>query len=150
MSIRLRTVDLGLEGWTPTTKTVTDTAAGIGTKEPIALTTPLDALTTNAIDGSGVFDKLMQVSKLHLKEEFDNNRITGSDYSNVYLGALQAVLQTSTQFLMNEQQVNQINAQIGLIRQQTVTELASTCDSLPVGLGHNFIPQEITPIPPIT
>ena len=69
---------------------------------------------------------------------------------NVYLGAMTAVLQTSTAFLMNQQQTHLLNAQIGLVRQQTVTELANTCDSVPQGLGFNHIPQEITPIPPIS
>lgn len=150
MSIRLQTVDLGLSGWTLTTLDTTNKDAGVGTTESKVLSTPLESLTSVAIDGSGAFDKLMQATKLHLKEEHDAQRITGQEYSTVYLGALTAVLQTSIQFLLNEQQVNQINAQIGLIRQQTVSELANTCDNIPAGLAFNFVPQEIVSIPPIS
>ena len=149
MSIRLQAVDFGLEGWTPTTLTQTQQEQGIGSAEKPVLATPLKALTTGEIDGTGVFDRLMKAAKLHLDEEFTSHRITGNEYSDVFLGALTAVLQVSVQFLLNEQQVHRINAEIGLIRQQTVTELANTDDNIPVGLGFNHVPQETTPIPPI-
>lgn len=150
MSIRLQAVDLSPSGWKPTTLDQTNAELGVGGTDKKVLSTPVSALTSVALDGSGVFDKLMQTVKLHLQEEFAAQRITGHDYSTVYLGALSAVLQTSTQFLLNEQQANQINAEIGLIRQKTVTELAQTDDNIPAGLGFNFIPQEITPIPPVS
>lgn len=150
MSIRLQAVDLSLDGWTPTTLDATNADLGIGGTPTPVLNTPLDALTEVSLEGSGAFDKLMRATKAHLLEEFNNGRITGAEYSTVYLGALSAVLQTSVQFLLNQQQVHRINAEIGLIRQQTVTELTNTCDNIPAGLGFNFIPQEITPIPPIT
>jgi len=149
MSIRLQAVDLSPSGWKPTTLDLTNQENGVGSTDKKVLATPLKTLTTTELDGSGVFDQLMKTVKLHLQEEFQSQRITGHEYSTVYLGALSAVLQTATQFLLNEQQVHQINAQIGLIRQQTVTELTKTDDCIPAGLGFNFIPQEITPIPPI-
>ena len=37
----------------------------------------VDELTTVALDGTGVFDKLMQTVKLHLQDEYDSNRIVG-------------------------------------------------------------------------
>ena len=150
MSIRLQAVDFSPDGWKPTTLDLTNEELGIGSTENKVLATPLKKLTTVQVDGSGVFDQLMQAVKLHLKEEYINGRITGHDYATVYMGSLSAVLQTSAQFLLNEQQVHQINAEIGLIRQKTVTELANTEDNIPAGLGFNFIPQEITPIPPVS
>lgn len=150
MSIRLQAVDLSPSGWKPTTLDLTNVENGVGGTEQKVLGTPVKSLTTVELEGSGVFDKLMRAVKLHLRDEYDSQRITGNEYSTVYLGAMAAVLQTSTQFLLNEQQVNQINAEIGLIRQKTVTELANTDDNIPVGLGFNFVPQEITPIPPIS
>jgi len=149
MSIRLQPVDLCLSSWTPTTFEANQAEAGEFSKEPSILSTPLESLTTCALDGSGVFDKLMAAAKLHLKEEYDASRITGNDFSQLYLGTMSAVLQTSIQFLLNQQQAHEINARIGLIRQQTVTELANTCDSVPHGLGFNHIPQDVTAIPPI-
>jgi hypothetical protein len=147
MSIRLQPVDYKSLGWPQTTKQQNDVIAGT---EPTveALATPLSTLTTEAVAGTGAFDVLMRATKLHLKEEYDAQRITGNEYAKVYLGALTAVLQTATQFLMNEQQVHLLNAQIGLVRQQTVTELANTDDSIPIGLGFNRVPDVVTAITP--
>ena len=97
----------------------------------------IDQLTTKAIAGTGVFDVLMSTVKLHLLEEFNQNRITGEEYANVYIGALAQVLQQSNAFLANHQNEEKIRAEIGLIRQKSVTELAQTDDDLPLGLGFN-------------
>jgi hypothetical protein len=148
MSLRLQTVDLTKIGWDPSTRATQLTEDGNEPNEEI-LVAPVDKLTKASIDGDGVFDVLMKATKLHLTEEYDAGRITGHEYSTVYLGALTAVLQTSAQFLVNEQQVQEINARIGLIRQQTVTELANTDDNIPVGLGFNHVPNTIVPIPTV-
>ena len=55
----------------------------------------------------------------------------------MYLGALTAVMQQSVAYLLNSSQVDQINAQIGLVRQQIVTELAKTDDVIPADLAFN-------------
>lgn len=94
-------------------------------------------LTTQSLSGTGVFDVLMNATKLHLKEEYDSERITGSEYTTLYLGAMTSVMQQSVQFLLNTQQEEQIQAEIALTRQKTVTELAQTDDTLPLGLGFN-------------
>ena len=64
---------------------------------------------TNVIEGAfgtgtGVFDKLMQTITLHIKNEFEEGRISGEDYTQVYLGSLKEVLAQSLQFVLNEQQ----------------------------------------------
>ena len=148
MSIKLQPIDLRTQGWQPTTKELTNVENGLTNLEKV-LVTPIDALTTVDLKGSGAFDVLMRATKMHLLEEYNASRITGSDYSTVYLGALVQVLQTATQFLMNEQQVHKINAEIGLIRQKTVTELAITDDNLPHGLGYNFIQDIATAVPAV-
>lgn len=94
-------------------------------------------LTTKSVNGTGVFDVLMAAVKEHLLEEYDADRITGDDYSKVYLGALQGVMQTAAQYLLNSQQEEKIQAEIGLTRQKTVTELAQTDDDIPTGLAFN-------------
>ena len=109
---------------------VLDSAASLKTPD-------ITRLTTNDLEGTGVFDVLMSVVKKHLKEEFDQGRITGDEYTQVYLGALQGVMQTALQFLLNSQQEEQIQAEIALTRQKTVTELAQTDDDIPGGLGFN-------------
>lgn len=62
----------------------------------------LTDITTGDVDGSGVFDKLMAAVKGHVTEEFTNGRIKGSDYANVYLGALQGVLSQSIDYVLRE------------------------------------------------
>lgn len=51
---------------------------------------------------SGIFDELMKAVDYHINEQYTNNRITGSDYANVYLGSIQAVLQQSMQYTLQE------------------------------------------------
>lgn len=149
MSIRLQPFDLSANGWQRTTFTQNKEESG-AFKEANLLATPLERLTDGAINGTGVFDKLMASVKEHLQEEFQNERITGPDYANVYVGVMAAVLQTSAAFLLNEQQAHVFSAQIGKIRQETVTELAQTDDNIPEGLGFNFRPDQKMTIPPLS
>ena len=94
-------------------------------------------LTTGALNGSGVFDKLMAVVTLHIAEEFNKGRVTGKDFATVYLGSMSAVLQASVAFLTSGKEVEKLNAEIALLRQKTVTELAQTDNTIPLGLGFN-------------
>lgn len=61
----------------------------------------LDSITNAS--GTGVFDKLMEAVNTQIESQYLNNRITGSDYANVYLGGMQAVLQQSMQYVLQEQ-----------------------------------------------
>ena len=61
---------------------------------------------TEAQPGTGVFDIMMEAAELHLKDEYGAGRITGEDYSTVYLGAMQSILQQSIQFLLTEQEAD--------------------------------------------
>ena len=61
----------------------------------------LDTITNAA--KTGVFDKLMDSVNDNINSQYTNGRITTSDYANVYLGSLQAVLQQSIQFVLQEQ-----------------------------------------------
>lgn len=90
------------------------------------MTVTIADLTGGKTSGRGAFDELMRAAGDHLKQEFDKQRITGSDYSQVYLGVMTAVLQTSNQFVLTTPQLNE---QIKLIIEQTAnvkknTELA--------------------------
>lgn len=88
------------------------------------------SLTETTLSGNGVFDVLMRATKAHLDSEFAKNRIKGAEYATVYLGSLEAVLQTSLNFLLQQQRVNleaqlmekqiaQAEAQTALVVQQT-------------------------------
>ena len=75
-------------------------------------------LTEVSLDGNGVFDVLMRATVAHLQEEFKTGRITGANYTNVYLNGLQAVLQQSVAYTLQKQQsdkqIELITAQIAL------------------------------------
>ena len=101
---------------------------------------------TTGDDGTGSFDVLMKTIQLHLDEQHQLDRITGSDYATVYLGAMQSAMQQAIQFALSqeeagfkadaaEKQVDTIiagtakeYAQIALIDQQQISELAQTTD----------------------
>jgi len=107
----------------------------LGESSPATIS--LSDLTTGNIGGTGVFDILMSTTAKYLEEEFEKNRITGKEYSTVYLGAIAAVLQQSIAYLTTGKQVEKLNAEIALVRQQTVTEFIQTGDAIPAGLGFN-------------
>ena len=81
-------------------------------------------LTTKAVGGTGVFDVLMSAAAAHLEAEFAKNRIKGTEYSEVYLGAMTQVLQTATQFLLTKQKADLeaqlLVKQIALVEQQRI------------------------------
>jgi len=105
-------------------------------------TITLDKLTSASTAGVGVFDVLMRSVKAQLDAEYQANRIKGSEYATVYLGSLQAVLQTSLQMvlaqektnleiqvlekelLLRDQQVTRTNKEIEVLEQKRLTELA--------------------------
>lgn len=82
----------------------------------------LEDLTQVKLDGTGVFDSLMRSAALHVQEEFNKNRIKGQDYAQVYLTAMQYVLQNSVVFLLQKDEAANkaalVDAQIRLTETQ--------------------------------
>jgi hypothetical protein len=66
----------------------------------------LAQLTSGTVVGEGVFDILMKTTAAHLDVEFNKNRIKGPEYATVYLGSLEAILNTSVTFLLQKQKVD--------------------------------------------
>lgn len=104
-------------------------------------------LTTNALDGTGVFDVLMASTALHMQQEFEKGRIRGPEYSQVYLGGLQATLAASIDYLHRskmmgielENQKKQgllIEAQIKLAEAQAAQIIAETTTKLPAEVAN--------------
>ena len=60
----------------------------------------LEDITTGAVAGTGNFDKLMQTMSLHMEQEYKKGRIVGKEYSTVYLGALNHVLDKAVEFTL--------------------------------------------------
>jgi hypothetical protein len=70
--------------------------------------------TEETLAGTGTFDVMMRSVKSHIKEEYNQGRIKGPEYSTVYLGALNSVMQTSLQFLLSRDKLTLENAQLEL------------------------------------
>jgi hypothetical protein len=93
-----------------------------------------------SVTGSGVFDVFMQAMDSHLKREFQGNRITGSQYAEVYTAVANQVLSQSVLFTLQKDQsrwaavtaqmqarIAEIQATEALIRlEQTKLEAANT------------------------
>jgi hypothetical protein len=59
-------------------------------------------LTQAKVEGTGAFDTLMRAMVGHLEKEFQENRLRGADYANVYLNAMTPVLQNAVVFLLQK------------------------------------------------
>lgn len=88
---------------------------------PVEVTTT--AITTGSINGDGIFDVLIKAVRLHLAEEYDSGRLTGTEYAQVYSAALVATLGQSIQFALSKDavgyNVEQLAAQTALVVEQT-------------------------------
>lgn len=60
--------------------------------------------TTGTNNGTGVFDIMMTAVEGHIQEEYKSQRITGSNYAQIYLQSLQTVLQVAGQFTLSQDQ----------------------------------------------
>lgn len=97
----------------------------------MAITLDFADLTTETLDGTGYFDKLMRAAKAHITDEYTAGRIKGADYATVYLGAMQYSLNTALQFMLQKDTVeasadkiryevdNTLPAQKALLERQT-------------------------------
>lgn len=66
------------------------------TSDPLNITD----LTLKTLDGTGVLDQMLATMRVHLAEQFDKERIQGTEYAEVYLGAFQSTLAAAIQFLL--------------------------------------------------
>ena len=62
----------------------------------------IDDITSGSVTGTGIFDKLMATVAAQLQSEFQADRITKSDYGQVYVSALNATLAQAIQFLLTK------------------------------------------------
>ena len=84
----------------------------------------LPEFTEAILDGSGVFDVLMRSTKAHLEEEYQKNRIKGAEYATVYLGAMQYVMQTSLELLLQKRRAA---LEAALLEEKIITEKKQQC-----------------------
>lgn len=94
-------------------------------------------VTDGCPSGSGVFDELMRSVKAHLQEEYDAQRIRGSEYTQAYTAALQGAMQQAIQWqlqaaisenqaLLIAEQIEGQNLQNKMIVEQTEQVEAQT------------------------
>lgn len=111
-------------------------------------TLDIKELTTKQLNGTGVFDVLMSATSLHVNGEFAKGNIRGTEYAQVYLGGLQAVLATSVEYinrskllgieisnqekqgLLTEAQIKLIEAQANQITLETQLKLPAEVANL--------------------
>lgn len=93
-------------------------------------TISLESVTTGCLDGDGVFDKFMSTIDEHLKREYKDNRLTGTQYAEVYTALVQGAMGQATQFVLQKDQARwaaitaQMQARIAEIQATTaVVEL---------------------------
>lgn len=53
-------------------------------------------------DGDGILDKMLKVINSNIKIQYDEGRLKGAEYADVYLGAMQVALTESIKFLLNK------------------------------------------------
>ena len=77
---------------------------------------------TNLGLGQGTFDQLMLAVQHHLDTQFNQNRITGPQYAEVYVQSVQAAMTSATQYLLgilfSDQQRAKLEAEASLIAKQ--------------------------------
>jgi len=77
-----------------------------------------DVTDTN-LKGDGAFDKFMASTAVHIQEEFLKGRITGPEYSTVYLTGIQQAWNSALQFVLQREQVALVQAQTEQANVQT-------------------------------
>jgi len=82
--------------------------------------TPTYPQYTNRQLADGLFDQLMAAVKYHIDLEWKSQRITGDNYTKVYLGSLESVLANTTQYLLGILLIDEKRDQ--LIQQTEVLE----------------------------
>ena len=86
--------------------------------------------------GTGVFDRIMGAVNGNIKVQYDNGRIKDADYAQVYLGGLQASINSAIQFLLQEKtaeaqaalttkQQNSIDSDISIKEAQSTADLVT-------------------------
>lgn len=70
------------------------------TTDPDLMVIPVSDFTEAKVDGEGVYDILMKANAAHLEREFNSSRIKGSEYAQIYLGTMQATMQTAVSFFI--------------------------------------------------
>lgn len=61
-------------------------------------------VTTGVVGGEGMFDKLAASMKVHLAEQYEKGRLTGSEYTRAYIELMTACMDSAVSFLVQRDQ----------------------------------------------
>lgn len=61
-------------------------------------------LTSREIGGSGLFDGLLASARAHLRTEYEDNRITGPEYTKAYISLFESCLGNAVQYLLGREE----------------------------------------------
>jgi hypothetical protein len=106
------TSDISVDLALPSLPDPTELVIPPNTDLPAVTPLTLADLTTQQIDGTGVFDALMKTFNLHLVEHFNKNRLTASEFGKVYVGGIEVILQQSMAFLLAKDRAQLENLQL--------------------------------------
>jgi len=78
----------------------------VGTTGLYAPVKPTDLVdvTDGKVGGTGIFDQLMVALQAHLKKEFEQNRITGEQYTKTYIALVEGALAQGMAFVLGREQ----------------------------------------------
>ena len=94
--------------------------------------TTIETIVSNepSTNYSGFFVELMTSFNRYISEEYKANRLTGSQYAEVYLGGMQANLQAALAYAQHQDAVNNEEAQLAMQNTWKQAELALQGDKL--------------------
>ena len=123
--------------------TPTPTAAELISSVSPATTTAtkidLSTITSGTIvdgkwEGSGIFDVLMKAVTANIETQYRESRITGTDFSTIYLGSIQAILSQSISYALQvgaaEKGIDQAAATIATLDTERAFSAHTTASSL--------------------
>ena len=93
------------------------------------MTVTVQDFTAEDTNGAGIFDVMMRGAKVHVEAEYNQGRLKGPEYSAVYLGMLNTVMDKAMELLLNKDktalellllqaQIDKVHAEILLVQAQ--------------------------------
>lgn len=67
----------------------------------------IEDITTSALDGEGVFDKLMGTSMLHIEDQMEKGNITQGTAGEIYVATIQNAMAQAIQFVLHKELTEQ-------------------------------------------
>lgn len=105
---------------------------------------PVEDFTEAKVEGKGVYDILMQANAAHLEKEFNASRIKGSEYAQIYLGTMQATMETAVQFFIQRHKLGYESKILEMQAKMAEVELEKVRVELEIArLNAQKIPAEI-------